>query len=968
MKTTAFLSLSLLHSAVAMAVTPVAGGESATDFDAGWRFARFGLMADGSRTPEPGSAVREFKLSASTEETGKGNIAAAAMDGDSETRWCASGPHGGQWVKIDFGKPKAVAKAEVIWEKDPALPCVIEGSNDGAKWSPLPGEFRHLRVRITGGTAPTRWASITEIRLTGPDGKPIENKAPLVTNAPQSVGFSDAAWRKLDLPHDWAIEGPFRYDLPGETGKLPWQGIGWYRKTFTAPAADAGKRVFLDFDGAMANAKVYCNGEYIGGRPFGYASFRVDLTKAVKFGAENVIAVRLDSEKWGSRWYPGAGIYRHVRMVTTDPVHVAHWGVFITTPEVSAQKASAKLVVKVENLGSAAARATVTADIFEYTANNTVGAKVASCSPVVANAPAGGVAEVSLNASVVSPKLWDIATPHRYLARVHVSVGGKVVPTYDQPFGIRTISFTREKGFQLNGKTVPLNGVCQHHDLGALGAAVNARATDRQLEILRTMGCNAIRTSHNPPSPELLDAADRLGFLIMDEAFDVFLQGKKPYDYSTLFTEWREKDLEMLVTRDRNHPSVIMWSMGNEIPEQHTPAKFHLFAENAAIMKKFDTTRPVTCGISAPNQTAMSGVELMMDVHGMNYAAGVYGGPDFYGKFLKHPGHEKIVGYSSESSSTISSRGEYPPELTRWQVSSYDQPVGWGSMLDKEFAALDKYPEIIGEFVWTGFDYLGEPTPFNSDTTNLLNAYGNPEEVARIKAEIERIKAARAPSRSSYFGVIDLAGFPKDRFYLYQARWRPDLPMAHILPHWNWPGHEGKNIPVQVHTSGDEAELFLNGVSLGRQKKVQYQYRFVWNKVAYQPGELKVVTYKAGKPWATEVMKTAGPAAKLTLSPDRATIKADKQDLSFITLTVRDKDGLMAPRAKNLVKFSVTGPGEIVATDNGDATSFESFQSPERHAFNGLALAIVKATGPGVITVRAQGEGLEPTETVINAK
>ncbi|MEO5716089.1 MAG: beta-galactosidase GalB [Luteolibacter sp.] len=942
-------------------------------FDEGWRFARFGLMADGTRTPEPGTEAPLIRITASSEEVGpddRRNVATNVLDGNSETRWCASGPGGGQWLQLDLGAPTDIAKADIVWEVDsPAWQAEITGRDGSGEWQPLPGKFRYLQVKVTAN-APGKWSSIRELTLTGKNGSPIKNRMIKNGGDPKATDFNDSAWRSLNLPHDWAIEGPFRYDLAGETGKLPWQGIGWYRKHFTVPDAAVGKRLFLDFDGAMANPQVYCNGQLAGGWAYGYASFRVDITQFVKPGAGNVIAVRLDTEKWGSRWYPGAGIYRHVRLVMTEPVHVAQWGVFVTTPEISKEAASIDLAVKVDNTGLPA-HTTVIADIFEYDKDNTIGAKVASTEPTEEHGDYGHtIHEVNLRGIVKNPKLWDVATPNRYLARVTVSNYGKVVDTYDQPFGIRTIAFTHDDGFHLNGKRVQLQGVCQHHDLGALGAAVNARATDRQLEILKGMGCNAIRTAHNPPSPELLDAADRLGFLVMDETFDVFLQGKKPYDYSSLFAQWREKDITMLVTRDRNHPSVIMWSMGNEIPEQHELNKHYLFKENADIIHALDKTRPVTGGISLPKETAMSGLELLMDVHGMNYAVGLYGGPDFYGKFLTKPGHEKIVGYSSESSSTISSRGEYPPELGRWQVTSYDQPVGWGSMADAEFAALDKYPGICGEFVWTGFDYLGEPTPFTSDPTNLLNAYGNPEEVARIKAEIERIKASRTTSRSSYFGIVDLAGFPKDRYYLYQARWRPELPMAHILPHWNWAGHEGKNIPVQVHTSGDEAELFLNGKSLGRQKKAQYQYRFQWSPVAYQPGELKVVTYKNGKEWATETVRTTGAATKLAMAPDRDRIKGDGSDLSFITVRVTDKDGVTVPRSHNPLHFSISGPGKIIATDNGDATSFESFQSPDRKAFNGLALVIVRAEkgAKGTITVSATGDGLAESNTTVRAE
>ncbi len=919
-------------------------------FDQAWRFARFGLQADGSRVPEPGMAQRMFKLTASSEEAGKGNVAAAAMDGNPETRWCASGPGGGQWLAIDLGVPHAVAGIKIQWETDAALPFVAECRTDGGDWKPLPLSARFIRIRITGGTAPTKWASIREVSLTGADGKAIENQELPAAPPPQTPKFDDSTWRQLNLPHDWAIEGPFRYDLEGATGKLPWQGIGWYRKHFTAPADAAGKRVFLDFDGAMAHALVYCNGQLVGGWPYGYASFRVELTDALKFGQENILAVRLDTESVGSRWYPGAGIYRHVHLVTVNPVHIAHWGVFVTT-----EGNRATVAVAVDNQGTQSAPVTIGVEI----AGKTATAEIPALAP-------GATGEGKLSVEIPDARLWSPESPNLYTAHVTVSLGGKIVDEFSQKFGFRTIQFTHDDGLHLNGKRVQIRGTCNHHDLGALGAAVNARASERQLEILKSFGCNAIRTSHNPPSPELLDAADRLGFLVMDELCDCWTVTKRAGDYSSLYKEWHEKDIGAWVSRDRNHPSVILWSTGNEEDEQYHPA-LGIVRHLTDTVHRFDATRPVTFGASYPSQSAMNGTELQVDVHGMNYAAGCYGGPDFYGKFLAKPGHEKLAGYSSESSSTISSRGEYPPQCDPWQVSSYDQGVGWGSLADQEFAALEKYPGIAGEFVWTGFDYLGEPTPFNSDTTNLLNFHGSAAEIEKARAELERIQRNRPPSRSSYFGIVDLAGFPKDRYYLYQAHWRPDFPMAHILPHWNWPGHEGQGIMVQVHTSGDEAELFLNGQSQGRRKKGQYQYRLVWPGVKYQPGELKVVAYKNGKPWATDVVKTTGAPAALALAPDRAEIKADGQDLSFITVKIKDKDAWTVPRANNLVTFTIDGPGEIVATDNGDPTSFEPFQSPQRHAFNGLAMVIVRAAQPGVITVRAQSAGLAGVQTSIRS-
>lgn len=782
---------------------------------------------------------------------------------------------------------------------------------------------------------------------------------------------SEMGWRKLNLPHDWAIEGPFRSDLDGYTGKLPWKGIGWYRKHFNIAASEKGKQVYIDFDGAMANAEVWINGHKIGEHPFGYTSFRVNLTPYVAWGKDNIIAVRLNTEELGSRWYPGAGIYRHVRLVKTNPVHVAQWGVFVTTPLVTAKLAKANIEVGIANNLPTVADIRYTAELYELDGNDQPIKKVAQTGQqhlkIKANTTDTGV----LKLQITNPRLWSIEQTNRYVARVKLYRNKQLIDSYDVPFGFRTIQFTHDNGFLLNGKRVQIQGTCNHHDLGALGAAMNIHALQRQLRILKEMGCNALRTSHNPPAPELLQLADKMGFLVMDEAFDCFMisKDKAGNDYARWFEKWHERDLAALVMRDRNHPSVIMWSMGNEIPEQHEPAKFHLFAELRNVIRRYDTTRPVTCGISAPKETAFSGVELNVDVHGMNYAAGkAYGGPDLYGRFLDFKGHEQLAGYSSESSSTMSSRGEYFP--SRFQMSSYDlSEPGWGSLPDAEFAAFDKYPAIMGEFVWTGFDYLGEPTPFNSDASVLLNhASMSTDELAKEKQKLEEIKKNRPPSRSSYFGIVDLAGFPKDRYYLYQSRWRPDLPMVHILPHWNFPDRLGKITPVFIYTSGDEAELFLNGKPLGRKKKAQYEYRLRWNDVVYEPGELRAVAYKNGKEWATSVVKTTGAAAQIVATADKKSLKNDGTDLAFVTVKVNDANGNMVPTAMNEITCSIEGNGEIVATDNGDATSLVTFSSPVRKAFNGMLLVIVKAKdgARGTITLTLKSAGLKQEQLQIN--
>lgn len=565
------------------------------------------------------------------------------------------------------------------------------------------------------------------------DGSKIEEPA-----AVQDVSFNDSCWKQLDLPHDWAVEGPFRTDLEGFTGKLPWRGIGWYRKHFKVDKTDIGKRFYLDFDGAMAHAEVWLNGKKVGGHPYGYTSFRVDLTPQLSFEGENVVAVRLNTENIGSRWYPGAGIYRHVRLVKTSPVHVDHWGVFVTTPSISDVEAEALVHVQVRNHLSVPVKGHYSVSVYELYADNQTGRKVASSSHVRLDLPANATAQDSVSLRILSPKRWSLEATNSYLARVKVDDGKYLVDTYEVPFGFRTIQFTHDNGFLLNGKRVQIQGTCNHHDLGALGTAINMVALERQLKILKSFGCNALRTSHNIPAPELLELADKMGFLVMDEAFDCWREGKQSGDYGSLFDEWHEKDLKALVCRDRNHPSVILWSTGNEVSEQYHP-ELGIARHLTEVVHRYDKTRPVTFGASYPSKSAMNGTELQVDVHGMNYAAGVYGGPDFYGEFLNKEGHEHLSGFSSESSSTMSSRGEYFPR--KFHVSSYDlNEPGWGGLPDQEFAALDCYPAICGEFVWTGFDYLGEPTPFNSDKTVLLNhaAAVSKEELKKQEGELKK--------------------------------------------------------------------------------------------------------------------------------------------------------------------------------------------------------------------------------------
>jgi beta-galactosidase len=798
--------------------------------------------------------------------------------------------------------------------------------------------------------------------------------------------FDDAAWRTLDLPHDWGIEGPFEQDLPGETGKLPWHGVGWYRKHFELAAADRGKRIELYVEGAMSFSSFWLNGEFVGGWPYGYTSFRLDLTPALRFGGKNVLAVRLDNPELSSRWYPGAGLYRNVWLEKTGAVRVAPQSHFVTTPRVSAKSALVNVDAVIESLDDGKHSLAMTTRVYPLDEDG----KRAKTPVAISESDAFDIdperSHEAARANLVvvpRPKLWSLERRHRYVAVTTITSAGRVLDEVESTFGIRTIAFDPDDGFHLNGKRVPLNGVCMHHDLGALGIAAHPRAIERQVEILQSMGANAIRTSHNPPSPELLEVCDRLGMLVMDEAFDCWRRGKKRdegdpesaknaryFDYARVFDDWHELDLRALVRRDRNHPSVVMWSIGNEVIEQWFSDGFRLAERLAGIVREEDRTRPVTSAFNN-DQAGFVGFQRAVDIVGFNYK------PTAYRAF--HERHPTIPTLGAETASTLSSRGEYffplEPEnklhgRVNFQVSSYDlSTANWAVTPDGEFRGLDESPFAAGEFVWTGFDYLGEPTPYNSDSTNVLN-FSDPEERARMQEELDALGRIRVPSRSSYFGIIDLAGFPKDRFYVYQARWRPNLRMAHVLPHWNWPERVGQTTPVHVYSSGDEAELWLNGRSLGRRKRKRLEYRFQWNDVVYEPGTLEVRVKKSGKRWASTTVRTTGPAAKLVLTSDRPMLRADGRDLAFVTAAVADARGTTVPRQHDAIRFSLSGPATIAAVDNGDPTSFEPFQASERRAFNGLALVVVKtrAGKSGTVKLRAEAEGLESAELSLKTR
>jgi beta-galactosidase len=713
----------------------------------------------------------------------------------------------------------------------------------------------------------------------------------------------------------------------------------------------------------------------VGGWPYGYAAFELDLSPFIKFGGENVLTIRLDGPPQSSRWYPGAGIYRNVWLVKTSPIHVAHWGTFVTTPKVSASAATVKIVTTVVNDGDSSEPVWVKNEIYELKADGRREA-LAGNSDVwnTVDLPAHGTSVSAGTIEVKHPHLWSTTEPQRYEVITSVEPLSMILEkppldVYETPFGIRTIEFTVTNGFLLNGQRMKIQGVCNHADLGPLGMAFNTRAAERQLELLRSMGCNAIRTSHNPPAPELLDLCDRMGIVVMAESFDCWAQSKRPGDYHLFFPDWHEKDLRALIRSDRNHPSVVMWSIGNEIPEQRNSRGAALGKALEEIAHQEDPTRPVTMAVHTV-EASTNGFQNDVDVFGFNYK------PTNYARFRGDNPNVPLIG--SETSSCVSSRGEYFFPVSEdkhqgranFQVTSYDLAAPqWANAPDMEFRGQDQNPFVAGEFVWTGFDYLGEPTPYDRDTTNRL-LFTDSAVQAKWDEVLKSGKKITVPSRISYFGILDLCGFKKDRFYLYQSRWAPDVSMAHIVPqNWNWPDRVGKVTPVEVYTSGDSAELFLNGKSLGVKTKGPFEYRLWWKDVVYQPGTLKVVATKNGRKWATDIVKTTGSAAKLALEADHSSIKSDGRDLSFVTLTIKDKDGLMVPNAMNHVRFSINGPGVIVATGNGNATSHLSFQSKELDAFNGLCLAIVRAKKgeEGKFTVEAQADGLIGATAVIRS-
>lgn len=800
-----------------------------------------------------------------------------------------------------------------------------------------------------------------------PDGNP-GGDFPFV-----QASFNDQNWENVNLPHDWAINGPFQTgwdsEVGGGMGRLPINGVGWYRKKLDIPASDAGKHIVLEIDGAMSHAIVWLNGTLVGGWPYGYNSFHLDLTPFVVPGGENQLAIRIDNPNHSARWYPGAGLYRNVWLTKTNPVRVGQWGTYVATSNVSKTSAQVSLEVQVENNSKLNTEIQIETEVFELNESGKLARKAIVSFPKQTLKVAPGEENKTKNSvEIKNPKLWGpkpTQTPHLYVAVTTLLQNGKAIDRVETQFGIRTLEFSANKGLIVNGERIQIQGVNQHHDLGALGAAFNVRAAERQLEILQEMGCNAIRMAHNTPASELLQLCDRMGFLVIDEIFDSWERKKTAHDFHLIFPDWSEPDTRAFIRRDRNHPSIMMWSFGNEVGEQYTGAEGAAVAQRIAdFVKQEDSTRPTTLAMNF----AKPHMELPVvpDIIGLNYQGeGIRQDPEFEGTDRirtapQYPAfHEKFPNkmiYSSETASAFSSRGVYLFPVTSanssptrdgrggdsktCQVSSHElYAVDFGSSAEKVFGSIARHPYVAGEFVWTGWDYLGEPTPYYE-------------------------------ARSSYTGIIDLAGFKKDRFWLYQSHWRPELPMAHILPHWNWAERVGEITPVHVFTSGDEAELFLNGQSLGKKKKGEFEYRLRWDDVKYQPGELKVVAYKNGKVWAEDHVKTTGEASQLIASVDLAQIQSDGSDLAFVTVQIADGEGLMVPRTNNQIAFRVEGSGEIVATDNGNPMDMTSFASHKREAFNGMALVIVRAKPgqKGSIKLIAEANGLKSAKVEIQCK
>ena len=784
--------------------------------------------------------------------------------------------------------------------------------------------------------------------------------------------FDDSKWQSVTVPHDWAIYGPFSslndkqevaisqdgqkeaMEHAGRTGGLPFVGVGWYRTEFDVPQFQAGKRATILFDGAMSHANVYINGQKVGYWPYGYNSFHFDITKYLKPGEKNTLAVRLENLPESSRWYPGAGLYRNVHLIITEDAYIPVWGTYITTPSVNEKFAKVNVRTKVVlPEGADPAKYSVETSVWNPNKQKLTAVRTSLAQMKYNNNQA------EQEFVIQAPSLWSPEMPALYSAETRLYEGDKLKDIYTTPFGIRSIEIIPDKGFFLNGKRTVFKGVCNHHDLGPLGAAVNDAAIRRQIRILKDMGCNAIRTSHNMPAPELIRACDEMGMMIMAESFDEWNVAKCKNGYNLLFDEWAEKDLVNLLHNFRNNPSVVMWCIGNEVPNQWNEGDCKIAKWLQDICHREDPTRPVTCGMDQVSCVLKNGFAAMIDVPGFNYRAHRY-----LEAYELLP--QNIV-LGSETSSTVSSRGVYKFPVEKrgdakyddHQSSGYDlEHCAWSNVPDEDFALADDYDWTIGQFVWTGFDYLGEPSPYDTDAW---------------------------PSHSSLFGIIDLASLPKDRYYLYRSLWNKNVNTLHVLPHWTWPGREGENTPVFVYTNYPTAELFVNGKSYGKQHKLtaeeskaiqgkdalalQRRYRLMWMDVPYEPGEVKVVAYDAsGKIAEEKVVRTAGKPHHLEVVADRLQLTADGKDLAYITVRVVDKDGNLCPSDSRLVNFTVKGAGHYRAAANGDATSLDLFHLPKMPAFSGQLTAIVQtAEQPGEIVFEAKAKGVKSGKVVLRS-
>ena len=778
-----------------------------------------------------------------------------------------------------------------------------------------------------------------------------------------SPTFNDSKWSRVVVPHDWAIYGPFSFDNDkqhlaiaqdgqkeamehaGRTGGLPFVGTGWYRRSLEIPSDLGDRRVFLRFDGAMSHARVYVNGKEVGYWPYGYNTFAFDITSFVRPGEANTLAVRLENKHESSRWYPGAGLYRNVHLTFTSPVYVPLWGTQIQTPTIEASRAYVDVRTRIAGTSTLSGRPLqVKTKIL-----SPEGKVVAQREEQIQSTGPERLYHTGFD--VERPQLWDIDQPHLYKYVVELSEGGRLLDRDTTTFGIRSIELKAGDGFYLNGRKLKFQGACLHHDLGPLGAAVNEAAMRRQIRTMQDMGVNAIRTSHNMPAPEFVRLCDEMGMPVMAESFDCWAQAKVPNGYNLDFNEWHERDLVNLVHQFRNSPSVIMWSIGNEVPEQPSLDGAKLAYRLQEICHREDPTRPVTNGMDNPLGVLKSGMATTLDIPGFNYR------PFLYDSAHKVLPQGFLLG--SETCSTVSSRGVYKFPVVRksmakypdHQSSGYDvEHCGWSNLPEDDFIRQEDHDWSMGEFIWTGIDYLGEPTPYYSDW----------------------------PSHSSLFGAVDLAGLPKDRFYLYRSHWKKDAETLHVLPHWTWPGREGEVTPIFVYTNYPEAELFINGKSQGRQRKDrsikiedtenedsqkaftrQKRYRLMWMDTKYEPGEVKVVAYdEAGKAVATQIVRTAGRPHHLELSADRSTISPDGKDISFVTVRVVDKDGNLVPDDGRLLNFKVTGAGSFRAAASGNPASLDAFHLPRHHVFSGQLVALVQSAeraGEAVLTVSAKG-------------